>query len=105
MEGSVAVPMLVGTTLRGVLGVAKPVPYEFSEAETGLLLEVASAIGECFARVDGSAAPVRDTETGLPSATGPALPIVAVGATFVAVIVRETAAERPSLSVAVRDTT
>jgi len=48
MEGSVAVPMLVDGDLRGVLGVAKPVPYDFSEAETNLLLEVASAIGRCL---------------------------------------------------------
>jgi L-methionine (R)-S-oxide reductase len=49
MEGSIAVPMLVGTELRGVLGVAKPVEHEFSEAETGLLLELASALGKAFA--------------------------------------------------------
>jgi signal transduction protein with GAF and PtsI domain len=53
MEGSVAVPMLVGGDLRGVLGVAKPVPYEFSEAETAFLLEIAAALGECLAREGG----------------------------------------------------
>jgi L-methionine (R)-S-oxide reductase len=50
MEGSIAVPMLVDGELRGVLGVAKPVPYDFSEVETSLLLEVASAIGRSFSR-------------------------------------------------------
>lgn len=45
MAGCLSVPMLVGEQLRGTLGVAKPVPYEYSEAETRLLLEVASAIG------------------------------------------------------------
>lgn len=42
MEGSLAVPMLDGGALRGVLGVAKPVAYEFSPAETDLLLTVAA---------------------------------------------------------------
>jgi putative methionine-R-sulfoxide reductase with GAF domain len=45
MEGSIAVPMLVGDTLRGVLGVAKPIVYEFSEAEIRQLLQVGSLIG------------------------------------------------------------
>lgn len=42
MEGSLAVPMLDGDSLRGVLGVAKPVAYEFTAAETELLLAVAA---------------------------------------------------------------
>ncbi|MBL9075955.1 MAG: GAF domain-containing protein [Planctomycetes bacterium] len=42
MEGSLAVPMLEGAALRGVLGIAKPVAYEFSAAETELLLAVAA---------------------------------------------------------------
>lgn len=42
MEGSLAVPMLAGDALRGVLGIAKPVAYEFSAAETQLLLDVAA---------------------------------------------------------------
>ncbi len=50
MEGSVAVPMLVGGQLRGVLGVAKPVAYEFSAAETAFLLEIAGAVGDGLAR-------------------------------------------------------
>jgi len=45
MEGSIAVPILDGQHLRGTLGVAKPVPYEFSAAESELLLKVAAAIG------------------------------------------------------------
>jgi len=45
MEGSIAVPMLAADQLRGVLGVAKPVAYEFTQADTALLLDVASAIG------------------------------------------------------------
>ncbi len=42
MEGSLAVPMLDGGALRGVLGIAKPVAYEFTAAETQLLLDVAA---------------------------------------------------------------
>src|SRR5262245_7068882 len=45
MEGSIAVPMLVDSQLRGVLGVAKPVAYEFTPAENGLLLQIAESIG------------------------------------------------------------
>jgi len=56
MEGSIAVPMLVGDGLKGVLGVAKPVAYDFTEAETGSLLEIAAAIGDCLGR-EGTSAP------------------------------------------------
>lgn len=38
MEGSIACPMLLDGEVRGVLGVAKPVPYEFTKAETELLM-------------------------------------------------------------------
>jgi L-methionine (R)-S-oxide reductase len=51
MEGSIAVPMLVAGELRGVLGVAKPVEHEFTEAETSLLLELACALGKAFPAV------------------------------------------------------
>jgi signal transduction protein with GAF and PtsI domain len=46
MEGSIAVPMLVGEELRGVLGVAKPVAYDFTEAEIALLSQIAALIGK-----------------------------------------------------------
>jgi GAF domain-containing protein len=46
MEGSIAVPMLVGEALHGVLGVAKPVAYDFTEAETALLSQIATTIGQ-----------------------------------------------------------
>jgi GAF domain-containing protein len=42
MAGSLAVPMLVGERVAGVLGIAKPVAYEFTAAETQLLLAVAA---------------------------------------------------------------
>jgi signal transduction protein with GAF and PtsI domain len=56
MEGSIAVPMLVGESVRGVLGVAKPVAYEFTEAESAALMAIAAAMGESFGR-EPSAAP------------------------------------------------
>jgi signal transduction protein with GAF and PtsI domain len=48
MEGSIAVPMLVADQLHGVLGVAKPVAYDFNAAETDLLLAVAAAMGRAL---------------------------------------------------------
>ena len=51
MEGSVAVPMLVDSTiLRGVLGVAKPVAYEFTPAELETLSAIAALIGKHLGR-------------------------------------------------------
>jgi L-methionine (R)-S-oxide reductase len=46
MEGSIAVPMLTGGELRGVLGIAKAAAYDWSEGETQLLLQIAAALGE-----------------------------------------------------------
>lgn len=46
MEGCIAVPMLPGGRLAGVLGVAKPVAYQFTEAETAHLQEIANLLGE-----------------------------------------------------------
>lgn len=51
MEGSIASPMLVDKTiLRGVLGVAKPVAYEFTAAEQKLLLQIGELIGRSLGR-------------------------------------------------------
>ncbi len=50
MEGSIACPMLDGARVVGVLGVAKPVPYEFTAAETELLM----AVGKTLAGVVGT---------------------------------------------------
>jgi len=44
MEGSIACPMLAGDRLRGVLGVAKPVAYDFSAAETRFLMSVGALL-------------------------------------------------------------
>lgn len=46
MEGSIAVPMLVDHQTRGVLGIAKPTVYEFSDDEKRLLLRLAVLIGK-----------------------------------------------------------
>ena len=46
MEGSIAVPMLAGGEVRGVLGVAKAEAHDWSEAETALLLEVAARLAK-----------------------------------------------------------
>ncbi len=46
MEGSLAVPMLVGGELRGVLGVAKAAAHDWSDAEKSLLLAIAARLGE-----------------------------------------------------------
>lgn len=45
MEGSLAVPMLTDGDLRGVLGVAKSEAYDWPQAETDLLLAIASRLG------------------------------------------------------------
>lgn len=47
VEGSIAVPMLLDGELFGTLGIAKPVPYDFTKEESDALLE----IGEEIARV------------------------------------------------------
>ena len=46
MEGSLAVPMLAGGELRGVLGIAKADAYDWSEGETQLLLQIAARLAE-----------------------------------------------------------
>jgi L-methionine (R)-S-oxide reductase len=46
MEGSLAVPMLAGGELRGVLGIAKAAAYDWSDGETQLLLQIAAGLGE-----------------------------------------------------------
>jgi L-methionine (R)-S-oxide reductase len=46
MEGSIAVPMLAGGELRGVLGIAKAAAYDWSAGETQLLLQIAAGLAE-----------------------------------------------------------
>ena len=45
MEGSVAVPILVGGQLRGVFGIAKAAAHDWTDAEKSALLEIAAALG------------------------------------------------------------
>lgn len=45
MEGSIAVPMLTGGELRGVLGIAKIEAHDWTDAEKASLLEIASTLG------------------------------------------------------------
>ncbi|MEQ1631034.1 MAG: GAF domain-containing protein, partial [Planctomycetota bacterium] len=46
MEGSLAAPMLDGERLCGVLGVAKPVAYEFTDEQTAALMAVGRALAK-----------------------------------------------------------
>jgi L-methionine (R)-S-oxide reductase len=50
MEGSIAVPMLTGDDIKGVLGVAKPTAYEFSPDEISTLQEIATLLGSHLKR-------------------------------------------------------
>ena len=44
VEGSLAAPMLLEGKLHGVLGIAKPVPYDFTEEEISDLMKIGEAI-------------------------------------------------------------
>ena len=44
MEGSLAVPMMAGGELRGVLGIAKADAYDWPEPETALVLAIAARL-------------------------------------------------------------
>lgn len=46
MEGAIAVPMLVGGAVKGVLGIAMPTAHEFSAEEQSLLMRIAAEFGE-----------------------------------------------------------
>lgn len=48
MEGSLAVPIITGTELKGVLGIAKASAYDWSKGETDLLLQIAERCGHLF---------------------------------------------------------
>lgn len=40
VEGSIVVPLLLNDTLYGTLGIAKPIPYDFTEEEQSDLLKI-----------------------------------------------------------------
>ncbi|MDB5033882.1 MAG: histidine kinase [Chlorobi bacterium] len=44
MEGSLTVPILDGDTLRGTLGIAKPVAHEFTAEEVAMVMEAGRRI-------------------------------------------------------------
>jgi len=46
VEGSLAAPMLYQDKLYGTIGIAKPVPYDFTEEETNLLMKIGESISE-----------------------------------------------------------
>ncbi len=46
MEGCIALPILAGDQVLGVLGVAKPTAYEYSETEITLLMKIGGVIGK-----------------------------------------------------------
>ncbi|MEA1785984.1 GAF domain-containing protein [Arenibacter sp. GZD96] len=46
VEGSIVVPMLLDGTLHGTLGIAKPVPYDFTADEVQSLLAIGTAISQ-----------------------------------------------------------
>lgn len=44
VEGSIAVPLLYDNQLYGTLGIAKPVPYDFTEEEQNTLMKIGEEI-------------------------------------------------------------
>ncbi|OYD94625.1 GAF domain-containing protein [Nostoc sp. 'Peltigera membranacea cyanobiont' 210A] len=44
VEGSIAVPLMLNGRLHGILGIAKPVPYEFTPQEEETLMKIGEAI-------------------------------------------------------------
>lgn len=44
VEGSIAVPMLLNGELYGTFGIAKPVPYDFTEEETSNLMKIGKEV-------------------------------------------------------------
>ena len=48
VEGSIAVPMVLDEVLFGVLGIAKPISYDFTEEEKKSLLDIGKGISSCL---------------------------------------------------------
>jgi len=46
VEGSLAAPLLFQEKLYGTIGIAKSVPYDFTEDEMGLLMQIGEAISK-----------------------------------------------------------
>jgi GAF domain-containing protein len=62
MEGCIAVPILAGDALCGVLGVAKPAAHTYGDHETELLLGVAAALAAFLGRDPAGAGDGRPAE-------------------------------------------
>lgn len=50
VEGSIAAPMMLHGTLYGTLGIAKPVPYDFTKEEVSDLLTIGEKISAVISR-------------------------------------------------------
>ncbi|TDS15421.1 GAF domain-containing protein [Maribacter caenipelagi] len=46
VEGSLAAPLMHNEKLYGTIGIAKPVPYDFTESEMDLLMEIGKLISK-----------------------------------------------------------
>jgi len=46
VEGSIAIPLLINDTLYGTLGIAKPVPYDFTREEIVDLLKIGEEMSQ-----------------------------------------------------------
>lgn len=44
MEGSISAPMMLDGKVYGTVGVGKPIPYEFSDEESGAIMDAAAII-------------------------------------------------------------
>jgi putative methionine-R-sulfoxide reductase with GAF domain len=48
VEGSIVVPMLLNDVLYGTLGIAKPIPYNFTAQENSDLLRIGKVMSNCL---------------------------------------------------------
>lgn len=46
VEGSIVVPMMLNETLYGTLGIAKPIPYDFTKEEVSNLLKIGTEMSK-----------------------------------------------------------
>ena len=46
VEGSLAAPLIYNETLYGTIGIAKPIPYDFTQDESDLIMEIGELLGK-----------------------------------------------------------